>query len=77
MTQLNFSLGTIFHMDNLAALRGMNSSTIDPSPRTRHSTQAATEKPSAASIPTCGVGATTSTTSGWTRYATKTSRSSR
>ena len=29
MTNLNFAPGTIFHMDNLDALRGMNSNTID------------------------------------------------
>ena len=29
MTNLNFSPGTVFHMDNLEALRGMNSNTVD------------------------------------------------
>ena len=29
MTNLNFAPGTVFHMDNLEALRGMNSNTID------------------------------------------------
>ena len=29
MTQLNFAPGTILHMDNLEALRGMNSNTVD------------------------------------------------
>ena len=29
MTNLNFAPGTIFHMDNLEALRGMNSNMVD------------------------------------------------
>lgn len=74
MTNLNFSPGTVFHMDNLEALRGMNSNTValiatDPPFNTGRNREG-----KGGQYPDSGVGATMSTTSGWTRYATTTSR---
>ena len=50
-SNLNVPPGTIFHMDNLLALNGMNSSIID---LIRRSTRPATARLSTANTPTNG-----------------------